>query len=374
LARNATLTRLGAVEQAHAMRERGGITGPAHFAQWFDLSVFLGRESQACETLGADARLSADLGVRIFCLARMGDWSAAALSFEGSRALGLLDRESEALLLRFLDVELDEGATRLAIPDDPSPLVFHLFEAIGEPLPTTALPLRFAHADLRSTSGWKAQVEAAERLARAGALPANQLLGLYTARQPAASGGVWDRVAAVQDFDLAISSGDTGAVQRSLPAVWDVMLAEGLAPAFAELYGARLRLFRLQGAADRIVFRIGLLTEDYEAIAQQRKARDPSEQVLIGLATGRVTPGGARGLSQAIAEAFQGQEVPARFAREVEARAIGAALLSAIDILGAGRRGDLGKVTEALALLRALGLERVARRAALELAILDPRG
>ena len=39
-----------------------------------------------------------------------------------------------------------------------------------------------------------------------------------------------------------------------------------------------------------------------------------------------------------------------------------------------GLQGELGKVTEGLALLRALGLEDVARRTALELMLLERRG
>ena len=46
-----------------------------------------------------------------------------------------------------------------------SPLLFRLHEAIGEPLPTGALPRAYAVADLRDLAGWKPQLEAAERLA-----------------------------------------------------------------------------------------------------------------------------------------------------------------------------------------------------------------
>ena len=46
-------------------------------------------------------------------------------------------------------------------------------EAIGTPLPTAPLPLAFAHSDLRHTAGWKARIEAAERLVRTGAVSAN---------------------------------------------------------------------------------------------------------------------------------------------------------------------------------------------------------
>jgi hypothetical protein len=50
---------------------------------------------------------------------------------------------------------------------------------------------------------------------------------------------------------------------------------------------------------------------------------------------------------------------------------LGEALLRAIALFDAGSDGDLRSVTDALTVLRAVGLEDVARRAALQLMILD---
>lgn len=370
-----TLIRLGALEQARAMLERAGIETEAQFAQWFDLSLFLGAEAEACAHLIERPALSRDFATRIFCLARSGDWAAAAVSFESARVLGQFSAEEETLLLRFLNVDLDETATPLPVPFRPSPLTFTLYEAVGEALPTMLLALPFAYGDLRANSGWKAQLEAAERLAAAGALPANRLLGLYTERRPAASGGVWDRAAAVQAFDAALGSGDRTAIGAALRPAWDAMQSVGLEHAFASLYGERLRLFPMQPSASALAFRLSLLTEDYEAAALSHTAKTAMEHVLVGLATGQATERPAPDARvAAILDAFKADAPPERFRRDIDRRAIGAVLLRAIDLFGDGRRGDLGKVTEALALFRALGLESVARRAALELLILDPRG
>ncbi|AMY70029.1 hypothetical protein [Frigidibacter mobilis] len=153
---------------------------------------------------------------RIFCLARGGDWNAAALTLSTGEALGHIDAETGTLLARFLDPELADGAEDLPLPARPSPLVLRLMEAVGQPMPTTTLPLAFAQSDLRSNSGWKTRIEAGERLARTGAIGPNLLLGLYTERGPAASGGVWDRVAAVQALEAALAASDMDAVARAL--------------------------------------------------------------------------------------------------------------------------------------------------------------
>ncbi|MEL7114193.1 MAG: hypothetical protein AAGP08_01150 [Pseudomonadota bacterium] len=367
LARVDTLRRLGAIEQAHAMLDRAGIATADQFEMWFDLSLFLGSETGACALLQSNAGLSRDFATRTFCLARTGDWASAAVTFETARALGQLDAVEEAVLLRFLDVALDDTAAPLSQPSRPSPLVFHLFEAIGEPLPTTTLPVAFAVSDLRPNVGWKAQIEAAERLARVGAISANQLLGLYTERRPAASGGVWERVAAVQAFDQALATSDTDLLQRHLPRAWAEMQAVGLEMSFADLYGARLTLFDLPGESGDLAHQISLLTDGFEEAADPRI--DP---FFAGIATAQIaslTP--PTPMAGAIADAFSADAPPTRYTRDIERRAIGAALLQAIDLLGTGKRGDLGKVTEALSLFRFLGLETVARRTALELLILS---
>jgi len=370
-----TLTRLGAVEPAHAMLERAGIETAQQFAVWFDLSVYLGVETEACELLIDKPGLNAPLPLRVFCLARTGDWSAATLSFGTGRALGQLTAEHEALLTRFLNSELDDTAQRLRAPRRPDPLTFQLYEAIGEPLTTTTLPVPFAHADLRDNTGWKAQVEAAERLTRIGALPANRLLGLYTERAPAASGGVWNRVQAVQTFDLALASSSPQAIATALPVAWSAMQSVGLERAFAELYGDRVRLFELPGKTGALAFRVTLLSEDYETAALSYDGTGQEEMFLAAIAKGDVsgvTPNDD--FARAIFDAFNATEAPARFKADLDSGAIGSAALEALDLIGTGRRGDYAKLTDALALFRNLGLESVARRTALELLIMDPNG
>ena len=52
----------------------------------------------------------------------------------------------------------------------------------------------------------------------------------------------------------------------------------------------------------------------------------------------------------------------------------GEAILAAIDKIERGVQGDLDGVTDGLALLRKVGMERAARRTALELMLLERRG
>ncbi|HHB80666.1 MAG TPA: hypothetical protein ENK83_02810, partial [Aliiroseovarius sp.] len=237
LARVDKLLELGAVEQAEALLARAGPDNPEIFRRWFDAALLLGTENQICEVMRATPELSPTFTARAFCLARGGDWNAAVLTLGTGRALGFISEEEDALLARFLDPDLFEGEPPLPVPSAPSPLEFRMFEAIGQAIPTTGLPLAFAQADLRANIGWKARIEAAERLARAGAVPENQLLGLYTERRAAASGGVWDRVAAVQAVDQALKANDTQTLTAILPEAWQQMQLSELEVPFACIFG-----------------------------------------------------------------------------------------------------------------------------------------
>ena len=208
LARIDMLLARGALDQAQALIERAGPTNPQVFRRWFDVSLMTGHADRACQAMAANPDIAPTLPARILCLARSGDWTAAALSLDTGFALGRLTEAEADLVARFLDPELFEGAAPL--PPDPAmtPLNFQMRVAIGERPATAALPLIFAHADLSDLAGWHAQLDASERLMRAGAISAGQWLAIYTSRVPSASGGVWDRVGALQRFDAAILAGD----------------------------------------------------------------------------------------------------------------------------------------------------------------------
>ncbi|MDT8855777.1 hypothetical protein RNZ50_12270 [Paracoccaceae bacterium Fryx2] len=375
LARIDKLLEMGALEQAAALLEASGARTVDLFRRSFDVALLTGTEDAACEAMRGSPDLAPTFTARVFCLARAGDWNASALTLRTAQALGFVTPEEDALLSRFLDPDLYEEDPALPNPARPTPLVWRLFEAIGEPLPTQGLPLAFSHAELREQAGWKAQVEAAERLARAGVISPNQLLGLYTSRQPAASGGVWDRIEAFQTFDAALARKDAAAVAQALPAVWDRMTEAELEVPFAALYAEPLLAMRLPDVAGALAFRIALLSDRYEQAAVSRKPTGTTEAFLIGIARGSVegvTPIDSMG--RAIAPAFLAPAPSAEALALLEENRLGEALLLAMDSIAGGVQGNLRGVTEGLALLRHVGLEEAARRTALELLLLERRG
>ena len=374
MARVDRLFALGATDPVQALMQRADPTANRdRFAYWFDSTLLTGDEDRACTALIARPYLAPDDRARIFCIARRGDWETAALLLESIHALQLLSAPERELLDRFLSPDIFEGAPPLPIPTDPDPLTFRLYETIGERLPTAPLPRAFASADLRDIAGWKAQVEAAERLTRIGALNPNQLLGLYTERRPAASGGVWDRIAALQRFETALKTGSVDAMSKTLPVVWKAMESAGLETAFADLFGEQLPVEGLSPAVQTLAWRIRLLSPAYETAALM----PPNDQggFLASLARGLPSPSLAHtAIEQAIAEGFRdGAALPDQIQRLLSNGQLGEAILRAMELFGHGASGNPQNLTQALASFRAVGLEDTARRAALQLLLLERR-
>jgi hypothetical protein len=369
------LLSLGALEQASALIEAAGATTPDLFRRAFDVALLTGAEDRACEKMAAAPDLAPTVPARIFCLARSGDWDTAALTLHSAEALGEITADQAALLARFLDPDLFEGEPVPPAPDPVTPLDWVMFDAIGEPLATDRLPIAFSYAEIGPRAGWKAQIEAAERLTRGGTIPPNVILGLYTERAPAASGGVWDRAAAFQKFETALASGDTARVAATLPEVWARMQEAELEVPFAFLFGQKLIDLPLAGEAAGIALRVALLSPYLEAAARRMQPEGAQEAFLVALAkddlAGVVPPDS---MARAIAAAHRAPSLPADGQALLDGRRTGEAILLAIDSIGRGVQGDLRGVTEGLSLLRAVGLTGIARRTALELMILERRG
>lgn len=365
------LLSLGAVDQARALIEQSGQRDAEMMRRLFDIALLTGTEGEVCAALKRTPHVAPSFAARVFCLARGGDWSAAALTLETGQALGHLTPADFELMSRFLHAEEFEDAPPLPRPDRPSPLKFRLMEAIGEPMSSADLPRAFAVADLRDVAGWKAQLMAAERLSRAGALPDNVLLGLYSLRRAAASGGVWDRVAAVQDLTAALRSRDPARVGPALLAARDEMAQARLLVPFARLFGPQLSGLRLRGSPASIAFDIALLSDAYAEAAQDRRIVRPQDGFLIAVATARMHQARPRGALQKAIHAALSDDTVLPAVPEGET---GAYLLEAMAILADGGGTPPASVRTGLAGLRRAGQEDSARRAALQLLLTPEPG
>ncbi len=376
LARVDRLLDRGASDEAGALIDTVGHSDPEIFRRQFDIALLEGREMDACAIMDATPGVAPSFQARIFCLAQGGDWAAAALTFRGAQTLKLLDAETEPLLTQYLD-----DGHALAPPRRVTPLVYRIHEAIGQPLPTGSLALAFARADLRSNNGWKARLDAAERLARAGSLPADTLGALYTERRPAASGGVWERAKKIAALDGAVAADHATATGAALTEALPEMARAGLVAPLGQTYAAALSGMALPAEAASRALHLGLYVGDESTLAAARSNPPQSAQdrFLVALAQGDtrdvpVPDGMAGNRTDAMKQVFDApaparDALPDRYRGLIDDDRRGEALLEAIAAISGAVEGDPLSARDALALLRYLGLEDAARLAAVQIVL-----
>ncbi|MGB1235830.1 MAG: hypothetical protein ACPG5U_08860, partial [Planktomarina sp.] len=223
-----------------------------------DAAIITEHEQAFCSIWSDHRTLDPSPLTRSICLASLGDWNAAVMTYFAHDTFGDFSAADSALISGHLDPELADGAPApdLAL-SDMTATRFFLMESVGHPVATGDLPLAYAAADLRKTGGWKPRIEAAERLTRAGSLTPNQLLGVYTEDVPAASGGIWDRARAVQN--LRDSQDANEVTPEHLSHLWSVMTPAGLASATAKKFAETLHEMDAIPSDNPDLIQLGLL-------------------------------------------------------------------------------------------------------------------
>lgn len=378
LARVDKLLDMGATGAAKELLKTSGPGSPARFRRLFDISLLSGEEAKACETMDRTPGIAPSFAARVYCLAHGGDWAAAALVFHGAEAMGQIDPDMARLLSHYLDDSYVDGSENLTPPAVVTPLALRLHEAIGQPISSSSLPLAFALSDLDGNGGWKAQLDAAERLARSGAIPASQLRAIYVQQSPAASGGVWDRAAAIQALADALALQDLAAVAKALPPAFDRMTEAGLGPALADMVGAEVGKLDLIGRPGQIALWLALQAGQSQVVETPAPDITPFDAWLLKFAGGdnSAPPSDSaeaeRAAQFAAALAIPaGQGLASGPAQLIADNRRGEALLGAIADVDAGSSGDTARAAQGLTVLDALQQQEIARQAAVEL-ILGP--
>ena len=374
------LLTLGALEQAKALLDRADPGTAPLFQRWFDVSLLIGEEDVACKRMLRQPDLSPTYPARIFCMARAGDWDAANLTLNTAKALNAMTPSEDALLARFLDPELFEREAPLLTPNRVTPLAFRMHEAIGEPLSLSGLPNAFAFAALSENGGWKPRITAAERLARTGAILPSRLLAIYTERQPAASGGVWDRVDAVQALEAGLVARDPDAVSAQLPEAVRAMRRAGLEPALANMFGEALLSLPVLDTARKDAMRLIFLSPAYEAAANSEALAADTPALWRAVARGDgdaisdvVQSGSLDALESAVAAAFTADGPAESLEPLIKSGNLGLATLQAVKMMENGASADPSALENGLRTLRHLGFADISRRMALFTLITRPR-
>lgn len=361
------LLNAGALDQAEALLDTLRPLSKPLFRRAFDVGLLAGRANAACNEMRANPALSPSIKARIFCLARGNDWAAAALTLTTAETLGQISRQEADLIARFLDPDLFENEPPPPPSDVLSALEFTMREALVLPRATGTLPLAFLHGDMDITSPWRNRVMATERLVRSHAIPPARLIELYQQGKPAASGGIWVRVEAVQSLLASIEGGDEIAISSAFLDAHAAMAEVSLGFALVEFAVGPLRDLDLSAQAARLRFDLWLMSPEYAELVWDYEPASETEAVLRAVALGRaadVDPGTdieAAALAGLTQSALRGNLI-----REAENNRRGEAILKALKSLVDAGHADPRALETLLVVLRRSGLEDEARRIALQ--------
>ncbi|MEM6307347.1 MAG: hypothetical protein AAF701_05125 [Pseudomonadota bacterium] len=340
-ARIAFLMTRGALDAAWVMA-RPLATDVAYFDMARDIAVLSGHDREICQIWADHPGWDhGDAVTQIYCLTATDQWDAAALALITRDALGDLTPVQSTLLTVHIDPDLAEGTNAPNIPpSNMTPLLFRLAESAGYIQPTRPLPLPYAVADLRDTRGWKSQLNAAERLYKAGSLTGNELWGIYAKQTPSASGGIWDRAQAMQD--MRANPGP-----KPAQTLWDVMHPVGLTMAAAQIFADDMIALPSSPAAQHMAI---LATTPPMTVDQITTALPNANPQTIAAITAGLTA-----------------DIPPR-------RVIAQAILDILDMAPRIQERDLNALIDAIGQLKALGLDRDAQALALQYVVLiDPK-
>ena len=361
------LMALGALEQAEALIERAQPDTEPLFRRWFDIALLTGRADLACAALEKSPMMAPTGKVRIFCLTRTGDWDAAQIALNAAADLGTLTEDEATLFFMYVDPALAEA---LEAPPPSAPmqsLEFVMRGAIGLPVPRHRLPPAFLHTDLASYIPIRYRILSAERLGASGVIDGTVLFAAYREEEPAASGSPWDRAAAVQAFDAALLAEDLGPHLEALdtelhPRGLRALAALDVAPRLTTYASAEVPPAWHDLVATYLILG-GRADAARDWISEETR---PDIKRAAAIAAGDQGPSDGNALTAVFAT-----ETPATLASQ-EFRAlhdrgrIGEALLEAIARLATDERMETDDAAKALAGLRVLGLETVARDIAVE--------
>tara|TARA_B100001287_G_scaffold188299_1_gene158999 strand:- start:1314 stop:2807 length:1494 start_codon:yes stop_codon:yes gene_type:complete len=351
----------GAVDPAIALIERASPVPEKMISLLFDISLLSSNNLPICEPVLQNTKnrdLQAEL---IYCYARKGDWLTAHLILKTEEVLGELSPQEVSLLDRYLEVDFNVDLHALLPPPETiTPLEYRLYEAIGEPISAEYLPIQYSQSDLSGENGWRAQVIAAERLSSTGAIPENQILGIYTSRSSGVSGGIWERVKVVNDLDTALVARED--FEQYFQDAWKVFKQANQLTLFAKLFGLRVFDENISPKSKEIAANLLLLTNNF---AITDSYWDPSD-IRFGLTTGDFSKVNVSDETEKIIlQIFTEPSMPFLFEQKLNQGKLGEVILNALLQFEMGIEGNLKDLSESLSTLNLIGLETTARRAAL---------
>ena len=267
------LIQMGALDDAEALILDSEPTFDPNLTDlWSEISFLTYRFERFCKAILNGYHNSLEPAHKIICLARSGDWNAAALSLATFSSINEIDSDHEKLLINYLDHEAElEIINKDKCEEDKSVIIYLCnFSNITTQIPNYGV--KFLYNNLGRGKSIRSRIVASEELVKSGALNPNILFSTYKIKQPSTSGGVWARAKLVQELDRIIQYdfNNYQYLSNHLNIMIDEFLKNKLLTAFAISYGKKLKssISNFQPLNDLILI-TNILTGEYSDLLER---------------------------------------------------------------------------------------------------------
>ncbi len=247
-ARILKLITMGALDEAEELIESANpISDTKLLDLWSNIAFLTKRVDEFCNMILERPSEKEFLTHKIICLARSGDWNAAALALATYSSIGDIDENLERLLINYLDHEAELEIKSEEICLEGLPVVVYLCDFSGIRPPDNELPLGFLYTNLSRSKSLRTRISASEEFVKSGALNPTILFSNYKIKRPSTSGGVWARVKLVQELDQEFSMEESEQLEllRNLSLAVQEFMQVHLLAQFAKVYGKKIQNIEL---------------------------------------------------------------------------------------------------------------------------------
>ena len=352
LVRVETLVDRGAVQAAYSLIKQAQIENIQSFELFAKTALLTNNVEEMCVRLNGARHLSNNEALRVYCQLHSGSRTIARINFSALKALGEFGPITPTLLAASLNKENKKNFTlpEVNLPTM-TPLDFHLWNNIGQTVPTKNLPISFATLGLKKSSTWLEKIQATERLSITGSLPADILLQTYNSGEVATSGGDWDRVLAVQALNRVLSDPIIDP-SNELNYFWETQQDKKLIATLSRAWSDRLLEFSTTNIDNDQLFQMQVLSRQNAFPFKMTMKRLQNKHQLLS------------------PKVFK--EVMSMFDKEIfvskEFRAIN--ILKAMRFISKALNGDRLALSKAILLYREMGLNPLAQQLAMEFMII----
>ncbi len=239
---------------------------------WSEISFLTYRFERFCKAILNGYHNSLEPAHKIICLARSGDWNAAALSLATFSSINEIDSDHEKLLINYLDHEAELEIINKDKCEEDKSVIIYLCNFSNINMQFQNYGVKFLYNNLGRGKSIRSRIVASEELVKSGALNPNILFSTYKIKQPSTSGGVWARAKLVQELDRIIQYdfNNYQYLSNHLNIMIDEFLKNKLLTAFAISYGKKLKssISNFQPLNDLILI-TNILTGEYSDLLER---------------------------------------------------------------------------------------------------------